>query len=353
MSVFKSSSYDQHELVAFHEDSATGLKAIIAVHNSRLGPAVGGCRMYDYADEQAALEDVLRLSRGMTYKSALAGLPMGGGKSVIIGNPATEKTPELMRAMGVFVERLGGRYITAEDSGTTVEDIKYIGERTSYISGVSDTSKFGGDPSPYTAYGVFCGIKAAVKHKLGKDNVSGIRVAIQGVGSVGRHLTQELLDEGAVVYVADVNITNLERAKKLGAEVVSIDDILSMDVDVLAPCAMGAVVNDKTIDLIKAPIIAGGANNQLATPDHGLRLHNNGVLYAPDFVINAGGIIDVHYQQNGGSHDQSKAHVERISGVLDEIFTRSLLEDADTSRVAEAMAEEIFLKNNRVEGRVA
>lgn len=342
MSVFSSSHFDQHELVSFREDKNTGLKAIIAVHNTNLGPALGGCRMFPYTNDNEALADVLRLSRGMTYKSALAGLPLGGGKSVIIGNPHKDKTPDLMRAMGDFIESLGGLYITAEDSGTGVEEMKFIAERTSYVSGIEEGGKFGGDPSPYTAHGVFCGIKAAVKHRFGGDSLSGLSVAVQGAGSVGRHLIKQLIEEGAKVLVADVNAVNIQKAIELGATQVSTDEILFQDVDVLAPCAMGAIINDAVIDSIKARIIAGAANNQLATPLQGLQILKKGILYAPDFVINAGGIIDVHYQRLGRQADESHEHVENIANVLGEIFLRSESVNLPTAVVAEQLAEEIF-----------
>lgn len=349
MSVFDSPSYDHHEIVAFHEDPPSGLRAIIAVHDTRPGPALGGCRMYPYHSEAQALEDVLRLSRGMTYKSALAGLPLGGGKSVIVGNPHTEKTPQLLRAMGDFVNRLGGRYITAEDSGTDVEDMKIIRERTSHVSGVLEGSQFNGDPSPYTAYGVYCGIKVAVGHKYGLTCLEGLSVALQGAGSVGRHLAKRLIDEGARVYVADVNPINLRAAAELGAEVVDVDSILGLDVDILAPCAMGAVINADTVEHIRAGIIAGAANNQLATPREGKRLRERGILYAPDFVINAGGIIDVYYQRTEGNSEKSRSHVEHIATSLAAIFSRADSENIATASVAELLAREILERKGAAE----
>lgn len=342
MSVFTASSFDQHELVVFHKDDASGLQAIIAIHNTALGPAVGGCRMFNYADETAALNDVLRLSRGMTYKSALAGLPMGGGKSVIVGDPAQHKSRGLLLAMGDFVESLGGRYVCAEDSGTTVADMGVIRERTAHVSGVTKQQRFGGDPSPYTAYGVFCGIEAALLHQRGSDSLAGVRVAIQGAGAVGRHLAARLLKHGAEVFVADVNADNLKRAVALGATAVAADQVLTLDVDVLAPCAMGAVINEASAETLRAAIVAGAANNQLAAPEQGETLRQRGILYAPDFVINAGGIIDVHYQQCGGSAEQSERHVEQISGVLADIFRQADQQNRSTHAVAESMAEALF-----------
>ena len=341
MHATQSPSYDNHELVSFTHDPESGLRAIIAVHNTFLGAAVGGCRMFPYVSESAALEDVLRLSRGMTYKSALAGLPMGGGKAVIIGDHRTQKTDALLRAMGRFIDSHKGKYITAEDSGTCVADMKLMREQTKYVSGVSDAQNFGGDPSPFTALGVFEGIKAAVKHRNGSNDLVGARVSIQGAGAVGYYLAKLLIEAGAEVFVADVNQDNLSRAENLGATAVAVDKILSLPADVLAPCAMGAVLNDQTIEALNTAIIAGGANNQLAEPRHGHALLERGVLYAPDFVINAGGIIEIYHQgqaSSAGSHD----HVMRIGDTLSEIFVHSDQQSLSTAKVAENMAESIF-----------
>lgn len=344
MSVFSAPSFDRHEQVVFHEDAQSGLRAIIAVHNSRLGPAVGGCRMYPYRNDDAALDDVLRLSRGMTYKSALAGLPLGGGKAVIIGDPHTEKSRELLLAMGRFVDSLGGRYVTAEDSGTTVADMRVMAESTRHVSGLACQQRFGGDPSPYTAYGVYCGIRAALRYQRGTDALKGLRIAIQGVGSVGRHLAERFLRQGADVIVADMNPDNLRQAERLGARVADCDKILAVRADVLVPCAMGAVLDESSVPRIKADIVAGAANNQLKNPQNADHLRNSGVLYAPDFVINAGGIIDVFYQQRGQSSEQSEKHVERIGEVLTTIFRRADEENCSTHRIAETMAEAIFTR---------
>lgn len=297
--------------------------------------------MYPYANDNDALFDVLRLSRGMTYKSALAGLPMGGGKAVIIGDPHTQKTAELLEAMGRFVDQQGGRYITAEDSGTSVADLKIMRRQTKYVSGINEAQRFGGDPSPMTAYGVFCGIKAALQHKKGSNSLAGVRVAVQGAGSVGRHLIALLRDHGAEVLVADVNQANLSRALELGAIETGTDKILTADVDVFAPCAMGAVLNSETIPLLRAPIIAGAANNQLARIEHGAMLQKRGALYAPDFVINAGGIIEIHHQ-SAGTMEDSNAHIEKIGDTLTEIFRLSDEQGRSTVEVAEQMARKIF-----------
>ena len=343
MSVFSHPDFDHHELVALKEDPVTGLKAIIAVHNSRLGPATGGCRMYSYASSDEALSDVLRLSRGMTYKSALAGIALGGGKSVIIGNPQQDKTRELMLAMGDFIESQNGHYISAEDSGTGVSDMAIIAERTDHVTGLSDDPEYGGDPSPTTAYGVYKGICAAVDFQLGGD-LQGVRIALQGIGNVGYYLAQHLCDAGAQVFAADVNRHNIDRAvENLGVTEIGLNDVLSADVDVLAPCAMGGAINVSSINTVKASVIAGAANNQLGTLAMGDALMEKGILYAPDYVINAGGIIDVFYQQAGNrSAAVVREHVNNIGNTLSSIFQRSKQESTATSTIADLMAEEIF-----------
>lgn len=347
MDVKVSKSYDNHELVEFCHDPESGLKAIIAVHNTNLGPAVGGCRMYPYADEAQALEDVLRLSRGMTYKSAVAGLPMGGGKAVIIGDPAKEKSPELFRRMGEFIESFSGKYVTAEDSGTSVEDLKVVASKTAHVLGVNDDQEFGGDPSPLTAYGVFCGIEAAVAYQLGKPNLKGITVAIQGAGAVGRYLIKLLHEAGALTKVCDVNLGNLNKARELGSQVVDVDSIVSAQADVFAPCAMGAILNDDSIPTLGASIVAGGANNQLANLSHASMLKKQGVLYAPDFVINAGGIIEICRQLNDDPVSETKAKISEIGRTLTEIFEQSDKSGATTAEVAERLAEQRFLSKAR------
>ncbi len=340
--MFEHGSMDDHQLVAFKEDKKSGLKAIIAVHNTTLGPSLGGCRVYPYASDNDALSDVLRLSRGMTYKSAIARVPLGGGKSVIIADRDDVGKPEMMRVMGDFVESLGGLYIAAEDSGTSVADIKTMGERTQHIAGVMDGSEHGGDPSPHTAFGVFCAIKDSVAYKLGKSSLADVSVAVQGVGSVGLHLIKLLLDAGAVVYCADTSPRNLKSAQSLGASVVSPAEILTLEVDVLSPCAMGAVLNPKSIADLKAKIVAGGANNQLENASDGELLRQAGIVYAPDFLVNAGGIIDIYYQLSEGSSDKTRSHIEGLSETLLEIFRRSEQEQRPTQDVAESMAEEIL-----------
>jgi leucine dehydrogenase len=293
----------------------------------------------------------------MTYKSAIANLKLGGGKAVIIGDPRTEKNDALLYAMGDFIEGLGGRYITAEDSGTSVRDILKMGERTNYVSGVDKASDHGGDPSPSTAYGVFVSLREAVTYKLGRSNLKGLKVAIQGLGNVGYRLAEYLHEAGALLYVTDIVQASVDRAvRELGATAVTGDEIFGLDVDVFAPCALGAAINDKTIGQLKAGIIAGAANNQLATVDHGHQLHKKGILYTPDYVVNAGGIIDVYYQrkmsepgysaQNYASDLATK--VEEIGDTLKEIFERSAAENIPTFMVADRVAEERFNKTDLI-----
>ena len=347
MAVFSLSDFADHEQVVFVSDDKSGLKAIIAVHNSNLGPALGGCRMWPYASEEEAVRDVLRLSRGMTYKSAMANLKLGGGKSVIIGNPRTHKTPELLAAFARALEQLNGRYIAAEDSGTSVADMKYMTQFTQHVAGIhdkpSDAGTRSGDPSPATAYGSFIGIKAAVKERLGRDSLDGLRVAVQGVGNVGFDLARQLKEAGAQLWVTDIHREALVQAgKELGATVVAPDEIFGLDVDVFAPCALGAILNDTTIPQLKARIVAGAANNQLAEARHGVELMKRGILYAPDYVVNAGGIIDVYHERIGFDRAALLKHIEGIHDNLMEVFERARAEERPTGEVADAIAEERF-----------
>lgn len=342
MTVFGVRDFDEHEQVVFAHDSETGLRVIIAIHNTSLGPALGGCRLWNYASEEEAIRDVLRLSRGMTYKNALAGLPLGGGKSVIIGDPATPKTPALMTAMGRAVHRLGGRYVIAEDVGTSVEDMEAIRRATPHVAGVENG---GGDPSPLTAFGVFQGIRAAVRHKLGRRDLEGVRVAVQGLGHVGEHLCRHLAEAGARLFVTDIRPENIDRiVNRHGAVPIRPDEIYGLDVDVYAPCALGATVNDETLPRLKATIVAGAANNQLSEDRHGTELARRGILYAPDYVINAGGVINISYELDGRSYDRDKAyeHTGRIYGTAMEIFERAARAGMPTNIAADRMAEERF-----------
>ncbi|WP_027707783.1 Glu/Leu/Phe/Val dehydrogenase dimerization domain-containing protein [Zooshikella ganghwensis] len=348
MSIFSHHEYDQHENVLFCHDPISGLKAIIAIHNTELGPALGGCRMWPYATDDDALYDVLRLSRGMTYKSALAGLPLGGGKSVIIGDPHQDKSPELFMAMAEFINRLGGCYISAEDAGTSVEDLKIMAQTTSHVVGIAPKKDLqgnikSGDPSPMTAYGVYVGLSTSARYYLDRSDLAGLRVAIQGLGHVGYRLAEYLHKAGAKLWVTDIQSEQVERAQdELNAIAVEPDAIYSQTVDVFAPCALGAVLNDRTIPLLKASVIAGAANNQLQDELHGDKLRHHGILYAPDYVINAGGIIDVAHERTGYDHLQVKQHVEGIGDTLLEIFQRADSEQASTNSVANQMAEERF-----------
>ncbi|MGB4073979.1 Leu/Phe/Val dehydrogenase [Pseudomonas sp.] len=348
MSVFSHIEFDHHEQVVFGHDQASGLKAIIAIHNRNLGPALGGCRMWAYANDDEALRDVLRLSRGMTYKSALANLPLGGGKAVIIGDPHRGKSEALFQAMGDFVDSLGGRYITAADSGTGVAEMQIMAERSRHVAGAGlrDTVQGGtrnGDPSPSTAYGVFIGIQAAVKQRLGRDDLRGLKVAIQGVGQVGFDLARQLKAAGAELWVTDIVEANVRRAvEQLGATAVTQQAIFGLEVDVFAPCAMGGIINQQTLEVLRAPIIAGAANNQLADAGLAEELRRRGCLYAPDYAINAGGIIDVCYERTGGSAAQLQAHIEGIGATLEQIFQRADAAGKTTVEIADQLAEERF-----------
>ncbi len=335
MAVFNLRAYDSHEQVVFCRDVDSGLRAIICIHNTNLGPAVGGCRMWDYNSDEGALIDALRLSRGMTYKNAMAGLKMGGGKSVIIGNSKTMKSEELFRAFGRFVDKLSGKYITAEDVGINPKDMAIVNKETNYVLGLEGKS---GDPSPVTAYGVYKGIKAAAKHKLGRDDLEGLKISVQGLGHVGYYLCEHLKKEGAQLIVTDINQDNLDRVVgNLGATAVGINEIYEQEVDIYAPCALGATVNDNTLKRLNTKIIAGAANNQLAEDRHGDILMQRGILYAPDYVINAGGIINVSFEEN---YDQAAAleKVDEIYGTLTEVFEASDAESRPTNVIADEIA---------------
>ncbi|WP_088331782.1 Glu/Leu/Phe/Val dehydrogenase dimerization domain-containing protein [Lacimicrobium sp. SS2-24] len=348
MSVFDHAAYDKHEHVAFYHDVKSGLKAIIAVHNTNLGPSLGGCRMWPYANSSEALTDVLRLSKGMSYKSAMANLKLGGGKSVIIGDPRKEKTADMMLAMGDFVQSLGGKYISAEDSGISVSDLKTMSQRSDYIAGTQAAYRYDGgpadgNPAPSTAYGVFMGLKASVAYGL-KTDLNGVSVAIQGLGHVGYRLAEHLHNAGAKLYVTDIYPDNLEQAKQqFNATVVSPDEIFALDVDVFAPCALGSAINDQTIDQIKARVIAGAANNQLAEERHGQALKDKGILYAPDYVINAGGVIDIYHQRQGSSAQALREHLEGIGETLNEIYRKAEQQGLPTNIEANKIAEQRFL----------
>jgi leucine dehydrogenase len=350
MEIFDMGEFDGHELVVFGHDAATGLRAIIAIHSTALGPAAGGCRMWPYATTTEAVADVLRLSRGMSYKNAMAELPFGGGKAVIVGDSRRTKTPALFQAFGRLVDSLGGRYITAEDVGTTTADMANVAHATRYVAGLGAApGAAGGDPGPKTALGVYLGIKAAVKFALGRSALKGVRVAIQGLGGVGHHLCSLLAGDGAELLVADVQPSAIERACELfKAQPVGVDEVLGLDVDVLAPCALGGVLNSQSIPRLRARVIAGAANNQLAQDQDGTALQAAGILYAPDYVINAGGIISVSREYHGGASEaQVVADIQAIPARLTEIFERARRENCTTNAVADQMARERLSRRAR------
>ena len=347
MSFFDLVDFDDHEQVVFCSDKETGLKAIVAVHSTVLGPSAGGCRFWDYANDDEAVKDVLRLSRGMTYKNAMAGLKLGGGKAVIIGDPKSLKSPELFKAFGKAVNDIAGRYYTAEDVNITTGDMATVNEVTDYVAGLDGKS---GNPAPFTALGTFLGIKAAVKFKLGKDDLTGIKVAVQGLGSVGYDLCQKLHAAGAELVVTDINPIALDKAAtELNAQVVSLDEIYSQDVDVFSPCALGASINDDTIKQLKASIIAGCANNQLAEARHDEVLKENSILYVPDYVINAGGIINVSLEIYPEPYCANEATrlVERIYDTLMNVFETAHQQNKPTGIVADEMARAIIARGKQ------
>jgi leucine dehydrogenase len=336
----KLASHDFGELHLKY-DKATQLKAIVAIHDSRLGPALGGCRFIEYDTEGAAITDALRLARGMTYKAALAGLGHGGGKSVIIRPKQRFDRVALFRAFGAFIRDLRGHYITAEDSGTGLEDMEIIRQVTTHVTGIDPSHGGSGDPSPFTALGVRRGIEACVKFKLGKDSLRGVHVAVQGVGHVGYHLCKELHAAGATITVADVDKLKSERAKReFGAAIVDIDKVAEVVCDVFAPCALGAGLNDSTIPHLHAPIVAGAANNQLAEPRHGDDLHARGILYAPDYAINAGGLVNVAQEVKGYDPKLARENTLKIYDTIMNICEQSKRLNAPTHKVADMIVEQ-------------
>lgn len=344
MSVFAARDFSAHEQVMFAHDAATGLKAIISIHNTNRGPALGGCRMWAYASEAEAITDALRLSKGMTYKNALAELPLGGGKSVIIGDARTQKTAELMQAMGRAVERAAGRYIVAEDVGTSTPDMTEVRKFTKNVVGLAPEQGGSGDPSPATAWGCFLGLKQAVKHQLKTEDLKGLSVAVQGLGNVGQHLCHLLHEAGTKLVVADIRAESVQKVvTAYGATAMAADAIASAAVDVFAPCALGAILNDTSIPLLKCKIVAGSANNQLAEARHGQMLLDRGILYCPDYAINAGGVINVSYEYVSGpggyDRDKSYAHIGKIAQTMQTIFDIAAKEGIATSQAADRLAE--------------
>jgi leucine dehydrogenase len=337
MELFERLAEHNHEQVVFCYDPVSGYKGIIAIHNTSLGPALGGTRFWNYQSDEEALIDVLRLSRGMTYKAAVAGLNLGGGKAVIIGNPKTTRREMIFRAHGRFVQSLGGRYYTAEDVGTSVEDMDYVLMETEYVTGVAGGS---GDPSPVTAYGTYRGIKACAKEKYGSDSVSGTTVAVQGTGHVGYYLCKYLSEEGAKLVVTDIDEQRVRRVvDEFGARAVEPDAIYGVEAQVFAPCALGAIINDDTVAQFRFDIVAGAANNQLAQERHGDMLHKRSILYAPDYVINAGGLINVYGELNDWSPDQARRKAGEIYDTLIQIFDLAKENSIPTYEAADRVAE--------------
>lgn len=339
MRVFELMGEHGHEQVVFCYDKVSDLKAIIAVHDTTLGPALGGTRMWPYKTEEEALIDVMRLSRGMTYKNAAMGLNLGGGKAVIIGDSRKDKSEELFRAFGKFVESLGGRYITAEDVGTNTDDMDIIRGETTHVAGLASTS---GNPSPVTAFGVFRAMAASIKTAFGSDSFKGRTVAVQGVGAVGFSLVERLIEAGAKVYVTDIYADKVGRAVEAGATAVPSDKILDQECDVFAPCALGAVINDDSIPRLRCKVVCGAANNQLLEPRHGKALADKGIIYAPDFIANGGGVINVADELHPGGYSESRAlaRVSRIYDIQMKIFAMAKEKGIETHEAADLYSEE-------------
>lgn len=339
MELFSTLETMGHEQVVFFQHPESGLKAIVAIHNTVLGPALGGLRMWPYRNEQEALIDVLRLSKGMTYKAAVSGLNLGGGKSVIIGDPAL-KSEALFRAFGRFVQSLGGRYVTAEDVNTDVQAMEYIFQETDYVTGVHPVHGGSGDPSPFTALGVINGIKACLNKRYGHTDLKKASYAVQGLGHVGHHVVKHLRDADAKVFVTDMNQERIDPCVALGAEAVKMDDIYSVNAKVYVPCALGATVNEKTLPQFKFEIVAGAANNQLATDACGDELHNKGILYAPDYAINAGGLMNVSIELQGYDRERANRMVSGIYDIIGNIFKLAEREKIPTYKAADRLAEQ-------------
>lgn len=348
--VFGQISFDHHEQVVFCHDKDTGLKAIIGIHNTVLGPALGGTRMWNYNSEWEALNDVLRLSRGMTYKSAISGLDLGGGKAVIIGDSKKDKSPEMMKAFAKYVDSLSGRYITAEDVGTTTADMDLIHTITPHVTGISESLGGSGNPSPVTAYGVYMGLKAAAKFEFGTDDLSGKRIFVQGAGNVGETLVKYLTENGANVFITDINRDRVEEvAKKYNANIYEGNDLFLEEMDIYAPCALGATLNEETIGKLKAKVIAGAANNQLAVESvHGKMLQDKGIVYAPDFLINAGGIINVFGEIAKYGSDEAIRRTENIYNTTLDILNLAKEQNITPNQAAMRLAEQRIEKKKNL-----
>ena len=340
MEIFETIDRTEHEQVVFCHNKDAGLKAIIAIHNTTLGPALGGLRMWPYATEQEALNDVLRLSRGMTYKAAVSGLNLGGGKSVIIGDPTTDKSEILFRALGRFIDSLHGRYITAEDVGIDVNDMEYVFQETNNVVGVHQVHGGSGDPSPFTAYGTLQGIQASLQNKFGNEEVGKYSYAVQGLGHVGSELVKLLRAEDAKVFVTDINEDLIKAATDLGCEAVGIDEIYDVDADVFCPCALGAVINPDTIDRFKVKIVCGASNNQLATDEMGDELEKRGIVYAPDYAVNAGGLMNVSIEFQGYDRERALRMTRTIYYSIANIFKIADRDGISTWKAADRLAHE-------------
>ncbi len=340
-SVLKQMSINNHEQVVFCNDNETGLKAIIAIHNTVLGPALGGTRMWAYNNEAEALNDVLRLSRGMTYKAAISGLNLGGGKAVIIGDSKKIKNEQLMRRFGKFVNSLGGKYITAEDVGIGTKDMEYVKMETNFVTGIPESMGGSGDPSPVTAFGVYMGMKASAKFAYGSDSLQGKKVFVQGIGHVGENLVDYLVKEGAIVSIFDINEERLvECANATGATIFKGNDVYEADMDIYAPCALGATLNTDSISKLKCSIIAGAANNQLEDEMlHGKMLLDKGIVWAPDFLINAGGLINVYSELNGYNREEAMSNAQKIYDLTGSILKTAQAENITTIVAAKNIAE--------------
>lgn len=351
MKIFEYMCKYGYEQLVFCHDKTTGLKAIIAIHDTTLGPALGGTRLWNYESEDAAIEDVLRLARGMTYKAAAAGLNLGGGKAVIIGDSKKDKSEQLWRAFGRFVQSLNGRYITAEDMGTTVNDMEFVKQETDYVTGVPVSQGGSGNPSPKTAFGVFKGMEATANEIWGSDDLAGKIVAVQGVGNVGYYLCQYLREAGAKLVVCDINQESIDRVvMEIGAEVVNPGDIYDVECDIFAPCAMGAVINDNTIERLRCKAIVGSANNVLAENSHGDMLHAKGIVYAPDYVVNAGGLMNVADELMGYNEERALAKVATIYDNIARVYAISKRDGIANHIAADRMAEERIEAIGRVRG---
>lgn len=349
MNIFETIDKTEHEEVVFCHNKDVGLKAIIAIHNTVLGPALGGLRMWPYKTEEEALKDVLRLSRGMTYKASVSGLNLGGGKAIIIGDPKTDKSEELFRAFGRFINSLGGRYITAEDVGIDVNDMEYVFQETENVVGVHQVHGGSGDPSPFTAYGTYQGIKASLEKRYGNQNVGDYKYAVQGVGHVGMELVKLLHKDGAKIFVTDINEEAVQQCvDELGCEAVALDDIYDVDAHVYSPCALGGTVNDDTINRLKCDIVCGSANNQLEENRHGDELEAKGIVYAPDYAVNAGGLMNVSIELEGYNRERALRMTRNIYYNIKRIFDIAERDGISSWKAADRMAEERIEKMGRV-----